>query len=163
MRRARRRWFQPTPIVFDAVTVPGGIWHSAPGQMAFYVLPTEARFEQVRALRRVLPDRIELVGIVGAVMSANYSEGFCVALMERPDEVDGWARKTLENGLADGRRLLDCGCGAIVTASDIADNRGALLQSGADEASDSEAVRGPGARVGGVRPSCTATATSMHS
>ena len=33
---------------FSAVTTPNGYWHVSPGNLAYYVLPGETRYEQVR-------------------------------------------------------------------------------------------------------------------
>ena len=112
---------------FSAVTVPCGLWEIAPGQMAYYTLPEDARYRQVQALRKDAPKDFMLVAIVSAVMSipsaSEYVE-FSYKLFDAPDEIDQRARDTLKQGLEVARRFADCGVEAICTASDIADNRG---------------------------------------
>ena len=113
---------------FAALTVPGWYWEIAPGEPAYYWLPGEARFAQIRALRDVGVEDLLLVAGSGGVMAmpgaAQYVE-FAYRLYDAPGEVEGQARDTLAHGLDSAARLLDAGVEALFTASDIADNRGA--------------------------------------
>lgn len=109
---------------FAALTVPGGYWYHAPGELAYYVLPGEARYRQCEVLRDMAGESVMLVAGASAVLSADYSMDFCERLFERPEEVDAQAAGLLAYGLGEARRFRDLGVGAVFTASDIADNAG---------------------------------------
>lgn len=113
---------------FAALTTPNGYWHQAPGQLAYYVLPGEARWRQMQILRALAPPELVLVGIAGGVMGADYSEDFCARLYDEPETVDAQAEATLQGGLANARRMRDLGLDVVVTASDIADNSGPFFK-----------------------------------
>ncbi|MDY7009230.1 MAG: uroporphyrinogen decarboxylase family protein [Planctomycetota bacterium] len=112
---------------FSALTVPGFYWEIAPGVPAYYWLAPEGRFRQIEIIRDLAPPGLMLVGVSGGVMgmpAANEYVEFSYKMFDAPEEIDQRARKCLEEGLQTARRLGDCGVEAIVTASDIADNRG---------------------------------------
>jgi uroporphyrinogen decarboxylase len=73
-------------------------------------------------------DEFMLVGHATAVLAANYSEEFCTALFQSPEEIDAMARRWLHTGLDTARRLRDLGVGAVFTASDLADNSGPFFK-----------------------------------
>ena len=112
---------------FAALTVPGPYWHQAPGQLAYYVLPGEARLRQAKVLREMAPPELVLVGTSGGVLgmpdSASYLE-FSYQLYDAPDEVEKMAVGTLQGGLEAAARLREAGCEIAMTASDLADNHG---------------------------------------
>lgn len=109
---------------YAALTGPHAYWHQAPGQLAYYVLPGEARFRQMELLRALLGDELLLIGISGGVLGGNYDVEFCQQLFDAPEEIDEMAQRCLQQGLEDARRFRDAGAGAVVTASDLADNSG---------------------------------------
>jgi hypothetical protein len=109
---------------FAAVTPPGPYWHTAPGELAYNVLPGDLRWRQFEILRALAGDELALVGGAGGVIAADYSEAFCEALFFEPEKVDEMAEKGLAAGLENARRYRDLGAGAVFTASDIADNSG---------------------------------------
>ena len=107
-----------------ALTVPTGYWNAAPGQLAYYIMPDETRFEQTAIIRRMAGDSLVLVGSAGGIMGANYNEDFCVRMFEDPQSIDEQAEAQLAAGLANARRYRDCGAGAVFAAADMADNSG---------------------------------------
>ena len=109
---------------FAAVTVPGGYWYQAPGQVAYYCLPGDSRFRQAAILREHAPDEIPLVAGSGGVMAANYDVEFCCRLFDDPAGIDEQARACLARGLENARRFRECGVEIVFTASDVADNSG---------------------------------------
>lgn len=112
---------------FSAVTVPGSYWEEAPGQPAYYWLPDEARYEQIRILSRFKSENLMLVAGSGGVLAMpaadEYLE-FSINLFEKPEEIESRARTCLSSGLENAKRLIDLGIEAVYTASDIADNHG---------------------------------------
>ena len=108
---------------FAALTGPGAYWEQAPGQLAYYVLPGEARFRQFEILSREAGD-LMLVANSGGVIGADYSIEFCTQLFEAPEEVDEYCRRTLQSGVETAKRFRDLGAGAVFAAADIADNSG---------------------------------------
>lgn len=71
-------------IGFAAVTCPGPYWEQAPRELAYFVLPEDERFRQAEALRRVLDPQIVLVASASGVLAADYSEDFCLLMVEEP-------------------------------------------------------------------------------
>ena len=112
---------------FAALTCPARRWEIAPGVSAYYWLPDGAREEFVRLLRKLSGDRLLLVGNAGGVMgmpnAKNYLE-FSYKLFDAPDEVEASARENLKFGLKNAQAFRDLGVDAVMTASDLADNRG---------------------------------------
>jgi uroporphyrinogen decarboxylase len=113
---------------FAAVSGPGGFWQIAPGHLAYYVLPANARFRQIEILSGLAGKDMGVFGGANGTIMADYSEAFCVALFERPEEIDALTQKTLEEGIAAARRLRDGGATAVVNAADIADNSGPFFK-----------------------------------
>jgi uroporphyrinogen decarboxylase len=112
---------------FAALTVPGGYWEHAPGVLAYYCLPPEARVRQIQILRKLAPADLTLVAVAYAVIAmpgATDYEAFAYRLFDAPDEVEQSARDVLKGGLRAARELRDLGIEAVVTSSDIADNKG---------------------------------------
>ncbi len=112
---------------FAAITVPSNYWEVAPGVPAYYYLPESVRLRQIEILAAERPGDLMLVGGSGGVMAMpgakEYVE-FSYKLYDAPDEIDARARRTLENGIANARRLIDLGVEIVSTSSDIADNHG---------------------------------------
>jgi uroporphyrinogen decarboxylase len=109
---------------FAALSTPSGYWNQAPGQLAYYVLPEDWRFEQMRALRKLAGDGIMLTANTGGILGANYSEEWCARIFEEPDSVDAIAEKYLCYGLETAKRCRDLGMEVVVSPSDMADNSG---------------------------------------
>ncbi len=109
---------------YAAVTVPNGYWYAAPGQLAYHILPNEARFQYIRALRKLAGDSLVLVASAGGIIGADYSEEFCLRIFQDPDSVDEQAEKLLRGGLEVAHKLRDCGVEVVFAAADIADNSG---------------------------------------
>ncbi|WP_084441985.1 uroporphyrinogen decarboxylase family protein [Termitidicoccus mucosus] len=114
---------------FAALTMPGCYWETAPGVPAYYWLPDGDREKQIAILKRLcesegiltVVNRSSLVQMPG---SADNYEEFCYMLMDRPEEMDAHAGRLLESAIETAKRLADAGHEAVLTASDIADNRG---------------------------------------
>ncbi len=110
-----------------AITTPGGYWHQSPGQLAYYCLPGDMRFRQVEVLREMAPPDVMLVstsgGVIGMPEATEYVE-FSYKLFDAPEEIDERVRKEFEGGLANVRRLRDCGADVLMIASDLATNHG---------------------------------------
>jgi len=115
-------------LEFAAVTGPASYWEQAPGDLAYYVLPDDAPFRQIAALREAAGDRIALVANVGGVLGASYDEEFCRQLKHEPDAVEALAQQTLDAGLERARRFRDAGADVGMSASDIADNSGPFFK-----------------------------------
>jgi uroporphyrinogen decarboxylase len=113
---------------FSAVTGPAFFWEQAPGDLAYYVLPGDAPFRQIAALREAAGDRIALVANVGGILGASYDEEFCRQLKHEPDAIHALALKTLDAGLERARRFRDAGADVAMSASDIADNSGPFFR-----------------------------------
>jgi hypothetical protein len=107
-----------------ALTVPGSYWNEAPGKLAYYCLPETARYRQMEVLKKFASDGLMLIANAGGVISANYCEEFCLRMFEEPESIDKQAEETLAGSLGTIRRFRDLGAGAVLTASDIADNSG---------------------------------------
>jgi uroporphyrinogen decarboxylase len=112
---------------FSALTVPGGYWNIAPGQLAYYCLPEKARLKQLKILRRMAPDDFMLAASIGMMLtipeSENYVE-FSYKLFDAPDEVDQMAADLFDKGIESMKQFADEGVDIIVSCSDIADNNG---------------------------------------
>jgi uroporphyrinogen decarboxylase len=115
-------------LEFAAVTGPGSYWEQAPGDLAYYVLPGDAPFRQIAALREAAGDRVALVANVGGVLGASYDEEFCRKLKHEPEAIDALARETLDAGLERARRFRDAGADVAMSASDVADNAGPFFK-----------------------------------
>lgn len=112
---------------WSAVTVPTGFWNSAPGQLAYYCLPQDARFRQTEILAEMADDLL-LISSESAILGANYSEDFCEKMFDEPEAIDAIAKWCFENGVESARRFRDCGVGATFSASDVADNNGPFFK-----------------------------------
>jgi uroporphyrinogen decarboxylase len=111
---------------FAGLTPPTGFWEWAPGVLAYYVLPEQARWEQLRILREMAPPDLMFISGSGGVItppSQGYEE-FAFRLYDAPDEVEDMARRTCNDGIEAAKRLRDAGCGAASASADIADNHG---------------------------------------
>lgn len=112
-------------VPFSAITIPTHFWHWAPGQLAYFILPDDARFAQMRALKERVGDRVAMVASGGGpVMSANYDPDFCERLFDDPEAIDREVEQRVLHGIEDAKRWRDAGADALFTASDIADNAG---------------------------------------
>jgi uroporphyrinogen decarboxylase len=109
---------------YAALTIPNAFWEQAPGELAFYILPPEARQRQCAILRALAPPELVLAVITGGVIGAEYTPEFCEALFDDPESIDARAEATLRSGLEVATRYRDLGAELLVTASDIADNSG---------------------------------------
>lgn len=109
---------------WSGMTVPGDYWEQSPGDLAYFCLPPLARRRQMQILRREAPGNLLLVAIVGGVLSANYSEDFCLRMFEDPESIDQEAESLLMGSLEPAREFADLGADALLTASDVADNNG---------------------------------------
>lgn len=111
---------------FAGMTPPGGFWDVAPGQLAYWVLPGDARWKQTRVLREMAPPDLMLISGSGGVLcppSVNYEE-FAYRLYDAPEEIEEMARQTRDGGIETAKRLRDLGVEAVYCAADIADNHG---------------------------------------
>lgn len=116
---------------FSAVTVPSNYWHVAPGVLAYYILPDEARYRQVNLLAQKKPADLVLVAGTGGVMAMPAAEeyvDFCYKVYDNPEEIDRRAERNLSGGLASARRMRDLGVDVVYTASDVADNHGPFFK-----------------------------------
>ncbi|MFH1707892.1 MAG: uroporphyrinogen decarboxylase family protein [Planctomycetota bacterium] len=109
---------------YAALSGPNGYWEHAPGQLAYYVLPGEARFRQLRVLRDMAPRDLVLVGNTGGVLGASYSDEFCYQMFHEPEKIDQRAADTYAHSLENAKKIRDAGAEIAVSASDIADNSG---------------------------------------
>ncbi len=112
---------------YAALSVPNNYWEQAPGILAYYILPAEARYRQLQVLRELAPADLMLIagsgGVIGIPSSENYVE-FSYLLFDAPEEIDVMVQNVLNYGISEARRLQDCGADAVFTASDIGDNSG---------------------------------------
>lgn len=112
---------------FAAVTTPGTPWEQAPGVLAYYVLPEESAWAQMRVLREMAPCDLMLIGEATGVLCPpigdEYME-FMYKLYDAPEEIDQLARQNLSSALERSKRLRDMGVEAVFCAADIADNNG---------------------------------------
>lgn len=112
---------------YAALRLPGGYWEEAPGHPAYFWLPGDWRLRQIEVVRKHAPADLMLIENCGGVMAmpgaTEYME-FAYKLIDEPEAIDQLAKQCLENGLRMARRLREVGIEALVTASDIADNRG---------------------------------------
>lgn len=112
---------------FSGVTVPGGYWETSPGEPAYYWMPDEYRFRQAGLIRKALPDDILVIAVTGGVMAmpgADNYVSFSYKLFDAPEEIDQMASRMLANGIENIKKARDAGVDAVVTASDLSDNRG---------------------------------------
>ncbi len=112
---------------FAAISVPGRFWQYAPGLPAYYWLPDDARLKQIKLIKEYCGDEYMLIagsgGVMGMPSSSEY-ESFCYKLFDSPELIDERARNLYEAGIESAKKLINAGIDAVVTASDIADNRG---------------------------------------
>jgi uroporphyrinogen decarboxylase len=113
---------------FAALTSPNAYWHQAPGQLAYYCMPGEARFRQLRILRDMRQDDLMLIATTGGIIGADYSMEFCVRMVDDPESIDALARATLDRAVECAKRFRDCGAEAVISPSDIADNSGPFFR-----------------------------------
>lgn len=112
---------------FAALTVPSGYWYVAPGVLAYFVLPDDARYRQIQVLQKKKPSDLMLVAGSGGVMAMPAAQeyvDFCYMVYDNPGEIDKRAKRVLREGLVNARQLRDLGVEAVFTASDVADNNG---------------------------------------
>ena len=57
---------------WSAITAPNGYWHQSPGELPYYVLPGEARFQQLAVLREPAPKDLMLISGAGGIPGAKY-------------------------------------------------------------------------------------------
>ncbi len=109
---------------YAALTIPNAYWEQAPGEPAFYIQPPDARRRQCAILRELAPADLTLAAVTGGVIGAEYSDEFCEALFEAPEEIDARAEGVLREGITTATRFRELGVELLVSASDIADNSG---------------------------------------
>jgi len=111
---------------FAGLTPPGGFWQIAPGQLAYWVLPEEGRWEQIRILKELAPPDLMLISGTGGVLTPPLQgyEQFAYQLYDAPDAVEEMAREARDAGIETAERLRDLGVEAVYCAADIADNHG---------------------------------------
>ena len=113
---------------YAAVTCPNSYWNQAPGQLAYWVLPGEARFRQAEILKKLAGDQLFLVAITGGIITARYTEEFCLQMVEEPEIIDRWTQDILAGALNSAKRFRDVGVDAAVSPSDMADNSGPFFR-----------------------------------
>lgn len=115
-------------IGFAAVHTPNNFGEIAPGQLAYSILPGEARWEQIRILSELAPPDLLLVaGTGGVIMPPTSGQGyeeFAYQLYDNPDEIESRARNARDSAVEAAKRLRDLGVKIAVCAADIADNHG---------------------------------------
>jgi uroporphyrinogen decarboxylase len=112
---------------FSAVTVPGGYWETSPGTPAYFWMPSEYRFRQLELIRKALPSDVLTIAVTGGVMAipdASVYVDFSYKLFDAPEEINESARRMLNNGLGLMKKAKDAGADAVITASDLSDNKG---------------------------------------
>ncbi len=109
---------------WSAITTPSGYWNQAPGQLAYFVLPDEARYRQFAILRKLAPKDLMLIGSGGGILGANYGEQFCDWMFNEPEIIDAIAEQCLNGAVERAGRFRDLGVEAVFSASDMADNSG---------------------------------------
>jgi len=109
---------------YAAVSCPNAYWNQAPGQLAYWVLPGDTRFRQAEILKKMAGDQLLLVAQSGGIMGANYSDEFCLQIMEQPEVIDQRTQEILAWSIGQAKRFRDAGAGAVVSSSDMADNSG---------------------------------------
>jgi hypothetical protein len=115
----------------SAVTLPSGFWDSAPGKLAYFVLPDDTRFAQLQALKKRVGESVALVANCGgAVLGADYDPDFCLRLFEEPEAIDREVESRLHQAIEDAKRWRDMGADAVFSASDMADNSGPFFNPG---------------------------------
>jgi uroporphyrinogen decarboxylase len=115
---------------FSALTSPGGYWEVAPGKPAYFWLPGESSWEQLRVLRATVGEELALVKVVGGLLMPPIGveyEAFCYWLFDAPEEVTAQAAAQLAGGIEALRRARDLGADAAMCACDIADNHGVFF------------------------------------
>lgn len=116
---------------FDAVTIPGGFWEVAPGEPAYYWLPDEYIFEQIKLIKKNINNNIILTGTANSIMAipeSNDYVNFACKLFDDPDGVEEMAKAKYVTGLELAKKYADVGIKMIVSASDIADNMGPFFK-----------------------------------
>ena len=116
-----------TALHFSAVTAPNGYWEVSPGQPAFYWLPPEYRFRQMKLLREALPGDILVFSVAGGIMGIPHSDEyieFSYKLFDAPEEIDKKAVELSAYGREMVARSREAGADAVISAADLADNRG---------------------------------------
>jgi uroporphyrinogen decarboxylase len=114
-------------LSFSAVTLPGEYWEIAPGEPAFYWLPTDYRIQFINHFNKIAQNELMLAanatGVLAMPAASEYVE-FALSLFDDPDAIDTQAQQTLDHGLKQIDRLRDHGIDLFFTASDLADNHG---------------------------------------
>jgi hypothetical protein len=59
---------------YAAVTMPGNYWYQAPNDLAYYILPGETRYRQMKVVHDLVGDDIMLIGNSGGVLGASSRE-----------------------------------------------------------------------------------------
>ncbi|HEY5140093.1 MAG TPA: uroporphyrinogen decarboxylase family protein, partial [Methylococcales bacterium] len=110
---------------FTAITLPGGYWEIAVGEPAYFWLPEEARFEQIKLLQQMTSDLMLITGATGTlgIPEAGEFVEFSEKLFTAPHEIDLLAKERLKNGVESAKKLIDHGIDAVYSAADLADNR----------------------------------------
>jgi len=113
-----------TEMHWSALSTPGGYWNQAPGQLAYYCLPDDARYRQFAILRELAPADLMLIAKGGGILGANYSDEFCGWMFDEPETIDNIAKKSFSDGVEEAGRYRDLGADAVFSPSDIANNSG---------------------------------------
>jgi len=114
---------------FSALTEINAYWEISPGKPSYYWLPSEARLQQNKLLKKYCEDEgLMLVGICSANIgmpysSENYAE-YCYKLFDEPEEIDELAKTAFEKGMELTKQYADRGYDCIFSPTDIADNMG---------------------------------------
>ena len=114
-------------LFFSALTVPGGYWEISPGVPAYYWLPDEARIKQTKILKHIFSDHVMLIAVSGATIGIPNSDDyidFSLKLLEKPEQIDLLAQNALREGIEGAKKFRDLGVEGLITATDIAENRG---------------------------------------
>ena len=114
-------------LCFSAVTVPNSYWEVAPGQPSYYWLPEEVRYDQAKILFDMAGSELAFVGVSGGVMGIPAAEDyveFSMKLFDAPEEIDEIANSFFSRGIESVKKLRDVGIETVLTASDLADNKG---------------------------------------
>ena len=112
---------------FSAITVPNGFWEVSPGMPAYFWLPPEYRFRQIRLLRDALPKDILLFAVAGGIMGIPHSNEyieFSYKLFDAPEEIDKKAAELIIKGRELVSKCREAGVDGVISAADLADNRG---------------------------------------
>ena len=109
---------------FAGLKPPGGYCVHRPGHLAYFVLPGQVYWEQLRIVKEMAPPELMLLGGTGGVLNPNYSEEFAYMLFDDPAAVEEIAKNEVKSALGLAKRFRDNGVEAGISASDIADNHG---------------------------------------